>query len=292
MQRPYSNEKVKSVTVGGFLQLLAVFIFLVISQNSLVFAPSGGVEMIRNAGVSNEAERDAAIAAENVKMFFIDKYNIQLKRNVRIILTRDADEYIEAQLKEYKISKEEAKRRGRNSSASSQGTVIIQNVGHSGLVFSPGRIANISHEMVHQYQDQLTNGRGIGLEWLTEGMAGILAVQLTEDWGGKSLASYESYCMKEIGTAAVLPGLGELRTGKQWKASLDKYGASVTYRIGELAVLELQSLAGWDAFVSYYQQSNHSSDTKVIFEQNFGISLDKFESQFAEKLVRGNIIKI
>lgn len=290
MQSSYTKEKIKGVTIGGFLQLFIVFIFLILSQMSVVFAPSGGVEIIRNVGVFNEAERDAAIAVENVKMFFMDNYNLQLKGNVRIILTRDTDDYIRAQLREYKISNEEAQRRGRTSSASSQGTVIIQNVGHSGLVSNPGRIANISHEMIHQYQDQMTNRRAVGLEWLTEGMAGILAVQLTEDWGGKSLSSYKNYCMKEIGAAATLPGLAELRTGKQWKASLEKYGASITYRIAELAVLELQSLAGWDAFVSYYQHSNQASDTELLFERSFGMSLDKFESQFTEKLVRGTLL--
>lgn len=287
MQSPDAKEKAKGVTIGGFLQLLAVFTFLVLSQISLVFAPSGGVEIIRNSGVSKEVEHSAAIAVENVKAFFMDKYNVQLRRNIRIILTSDTDDYIQAQMKEHKISGEEAIRRGRTSSASSQGSVIILNAGHPRLASSPSLIATITHEVVHQFQDQLTNGRMSGSEWLTEGMAGIIAVQLTEDWGGKSLASYKKYCLKEIGSAAALPGLEELSTSKQWRASLDKYGASVTYRIAEVAVLELQSSTSWDAFVSYYQLVNQAADKGLVFERNFGVTLDNFEHQFTEKLMIG-----
>lgn len=262
MQIPDAKEKVKGVTIGG-------------------------VEIIRNDGVSKATEHDAAIAAENVKAFFMDKYNVQLRRNIHIMLTPDTDGYIQTQMKEHRLSGEEAMRRSRTSAASSQGSVIILNAGHPGLASSPSRIATIAHEMVHQFQDQLTNGRTIGLEWLTEGMAGIIAVQLTEDWGGKSLASYKKYCLKEIGSAAALPDLAELRTSKQWRASLDKYGASVTYRIAEAAVIELQSSAGWDPFVSYYQIVNQAADKGMAFERSFGTSLDNFEHRFAEKLMTG-----
>lgn len=287
MLNPGTTGKVTGVTIGGFLQLFMVFTFLVLSQISLVFAPSGGVEIIRNGSVPMEIERDAAIAAEAVKTFFMDRYNVQLRRNIRIILTPDAASYTQAQIKEHGISGEEAIRRSRTSAASSQGTIILLNAAHPGLKSSPNLIATVAHEMVHQHQAQLTNGKTVALEWLTEGMAGILAVHLTESRGGKSLAAYKNYCLQEINAAPALPDLTELRTSKQWRASLEKYGTSVTYRIAEAAAIELHASSGWDPFIAYFQLVNQTTDQEMFFAQSFGISLRNFEHHLAEKLKTG-----
>ena len=214
---------------------------------------AGSITIMTEGDIPGSAEGDAHLAAARLQQFFTRNLGMSLDRDVRIIIVADRESYVEANIREYKVSEEEAERRARTTRAWSQGRVIIQNAGDATLVKNRReRIFNIAHELVHQYQSQVSGGRHTRLEWLSEGAADAIAAKVLEEEGLQTLAEYRAQRIMVIEEADAYPSLLELDLSKNWYDALRRYGSKVTYRVADIAVLELLKQSGYKDLFRYF----------------------------------------
>lgn len=246
--------------VGVFASLCIILILL----TATVFA--GSVKIVTESDVRIETERDARFAAEKTQKFFADFLAMTLDRDVKVVIVADRDAYIDANIREYNISDSEAERRARTSRGWSQGFVIIQNAGDATLVDnSAERIMNIAHELVHQYQTQVSGGRHNQLEWLSEGSANAIAAKILELEKLQTIAEYRAQRNRTIGQASDYPSLTELDRPANWYAALRKYGTRVTYRVADIAVLELLKKHNYrDLFLFFNKIKTNDPDESFL----------------------------
>lgn len=242
-----------SRTVGRKIHAAAAAALLLVLWLLASPAWAGSIAIMTEGDVPTGAERDAQTAAVRLQQFFTRHLGMSLDRDVRIIIVADREAYVEANIREYKVSEEEAERRARTTRAWSQGRVIIQNAGDATLVRNQReRIFNIAHELVHQYQSQVSGGRHTRIEWLSEGTADAIAAKVLAEEGLQTMAEFRAQRIMVIEEADAYPSLTELDLSRRWYDALKKYGSKVTYRVADIAVLELLKQFGYGDLFAYF----------------------------------------
>ncbi|HWQ62223.1 MAG TPA: hypothetical protein VN521_07920 [Negativicutes bacterium] len=245
--------------------------------------------MATEGTIPDAAKNDAYAAADKVEKFFAANLGMSLDRDVRILIVPNRDAYIQANIRENKVTLQEAERRAKTTRAWSQGSLIIQNVGDATLNSSSERVFNIAHELVHQYQSQVSGGRHTRMEWLAEGAADAIAAKILEIEKLQTLAEYRAKRISVIKKAKKYPSVAELELAKNWYAALDKYGSRVTYRVADIAVLELLNNFDHKDLFAYFAAVK-TTDPKEAFEAVFKKPIAGFFAE-ADEVIRAEIQK-
>ena len=147
----------------------------------------------------------------------------------------------------------------------------------------PERVQLLAHELVHCVQYTFANGvRGTSEQWLREGFAEIVSMQVTERLG---LGRYRRLRETLIDPLAdVRPGtlpvpLGRLSTFPEWTAAQTRYDVPL-YAQAFVAAELLHELHGQEALVRYFQLFGSSMDKDANFRKAFGMTLEEFDREF------------
>jgi hypothetical protein len=151
----------------------------------------------------------------------------------------------------------------------------------------PAKIALLAHELGHSLQYELGGGkRGTSDQWLREGFADWLAIQMLERLDAASMVEARRVRQRELRAAGSdAPGLGDLVTFPQWVTAGARQGPAA-YALSFLAVDFLLARHGVDPVVEYFRLFAVSSDRTGNFKKAFGEDFNRFHADLAASLQR------
>ena len=145
------------------------------------------------------------------------------------------------------------------------------------------RVQLLAHELLHCVQYAMAGGvRGTSEQWLREGFAEIVAMQVMERLG---LAPYSRLREALLAPLAdVRPGtmpvrLGRLSTFPEWAAAQGRHDVPL-YSQAFVAAELLHEQHGSDAVMRYFALFASSMDKDANFAEAFGVTLDEFDRDF------------
>lgn len=145
------------------------------------------------------------------------------------------------------------------------------------------RVQLLAHELVHCVQYTFANGvRGTSEQWLREGFAEIVSLQVTERLGLGRYSRLRDTLIDSL--ADVRPGtlpvpLSRLSTFPEWAAAQTRYDVPL-YAQAFVAAELLHERHGQDALVDYFRLFGTSMDKDANFQKAFGMTLDEFDHEF------------
>lgn len=261
-----------------------VIVLTLFSIASPTTAQTNKIQISAETGVSDEAVASARLAADTSLRFFKENFNLELHRDIRILIAPNPETYAAMFMRESNINQQEADRRARKTIGWSIGDrLILQNVG---TPFKPNprrRIYNISHEIVHKFQGQECADRCSKVTWIYEGVAGVFAARVVELSGDRPLAQQKESWLHEVRKLAKRPELKELISQSDWNKGLDKYGTDPSYSLAALAVSKLIEEKGYEAIFVYFRKLKDGSP-EDSFKTAFGLDIEGFEGAFNASL--------
>ena len=148
----------------------------------------------------------------------------------------------------------------------------------------PDRVLLLAHELVHCVQYTFANGeRGTSEQWLREGFAEIVSMQVAEHLGLGRYERLRDSLLDPLGT--VRPGtmpvpFARLSTFPDWVDAQTRFDVPVYSQAFVAAELLLEQ-HGRDAIIRYFQLFGQSMDKDANFREAFGLTLDEFDREFA-----------
>lgn len=245
-------------------------------------AKQPGVEYVVGPKVTAGARADAEFAIHKTIEFFEQTYGIKLKRNIKVVLAADDAAYKAALIQETGASELEAERRVRNTVAWSSGHKVIRNTAKANDKLN--NVFKMSHEIVHQYQEQETGGAGMQLEWFAEGMADVIAAHVTDKAHLMPIDKFKETAQATVRTARSLPLLAELHSPEDFNKALETYGSGITYRSADLGVLSLVEKYGLPQLIEFLRELRKMRAPAAAFQKSFTIDIKIFEEQFTNDL--------
>ena len=145
----------------------------------------------------------------------------------------------------------------------------------------PSRIALLAHELAHTVQYELAGGRrGASEQWLREGFAEWVEVQVLTALGFTTPAAAGRIAEDRVGRAGELPSLLAMSTFSEWvRAGLDA-GTDGIYAQALLAAGVLVEEHGTPAVLEYFRSFERSDDRFGNFARAFGQDLRAFDEAF------------
>lgn len=152
----------------------------------------------------------------------------------------------------------------------------------------PSRVAMLAHEVGHSLQYEWGGGqRGASDQWLREGFAEWLALQVLERLQGTRASAMRSHYVDLLQSKTPsprdAPSLEEMVTFRQWVA-LGQRPNSTQYAQAFLSVDFLIARHGVPAVVAYFRRFARSSDRSTNFREAFGEDLRTFGAAAALQL--------
>jgi hypothetical protein len=163
-------------------------------------------------------------------------------------------------------------------------TAILVNDGLLRSARWPDRVQLLAHELVHCVQYRFANGvRGTSEQWLREGFAEIVSMQVTERLGFGRYSRMRETLLLPL--ADVRPGmlpvpLAQLSTFPEWAAAQTKFDVPV-YAQAFVAAELLHERHGAEAIIDYFRLFGTSMDKDANFREAFGMTLEEFDMEFA-----------
>jgi len=266
---------------GLFVFVMGLSLFF---MASLTTAQTNKIQISTEPGVSDEVVASARLAADSSIRFFKETFNLELHKDIRILIVPDPETYAAMLIRESKINQKEAERRVRTTFGWSIGDqLILQN---AGAPFNPNprrRIYNISHEIVHKFQRQACMDQCSKVIWIYEGVAGAFAARVVELSGDRPLAQQKESWLQEVRKLPKRPELKELISQSDWHKGLDKYGSDPCYSFAALAVSNLIEEKGYETIFVYFKKLKDSGPEES-FKKAFGIEMKGFEDEFNASL--------
>jgi len=147
----------------------------------------------------------------------------------------------------------------------------------------PDRVQLLAHELVHCVQYRFANGvRGTSEQWLREGFAEIVSMQVVERLGLGRYRRLREALLDPL--ADVRPGtlpvpLARISTFPEWAAAQGRYEVPL-YSQAFVAAELLHEQHGSEAIVRYFRLFGTSMDKDANFTQAFGMTLAQFDREF------------
>jgi hypothetical protein len=169
--------------------------------------------------------------------------------------------------------------------------VVLANEGSFHGLTWRDRVQLIAHELVHSVQYRLGGGRrGTSEQWLREGFAELVSIQVVEQLELGEAASLRAQFIGRhadflrTAAAASRPPVpfAELSTFAQWTAAQPRAGIPL-YLQAFVAAEWLVERHGPEAVVRYFSLFAASQERAGNFEQAFGCSLADFDRAFGAR---------
>ena len=267
-----------------FGSFVLIIVFLLIPFVSLTAAQTSNIQINAEPGVSDEAIASARLAVGNSFRFFRETFNLELQKDIGILIVPNPETYAAILMRESKINQKEADRRARTTFGwSIADHLIIQN---TGAPFNPNPrrlIYNMSHEIVHKFQGQECGNQCSKIMWIYEGVAGAFAARIVELSGIRPLTQQKESWLQEVRKLTQRPELKEQRSQSDWSKGLDRYGSDPAYSMAALAVSHLIEEKGYASIFDYFKKLKNGSP-EDSFKQAFGIDMKGFEDAFNASL--------
>lgn len=273
--------------LGRYL-CLSIFTVMMIAlcYQPVQAAPQSKIQIIVEDGVPQAFSDDIKKAVTDMEKFYKEKYNIEFKRDVRIVITPNKEAYTVARMREGGETREKAERHAKFASGNSfdATNTIVLNGGHALMASSTAkRVKTTIHELTHQVQAQLSNERQseVGHMWLSEGSANSLAFRVM-DYSGFSTVKQEriDWFKNVINKAKKIPRPEELLTREEWLTAMDnKYNA---YGVGtSMSEFLIDQCGGPDCLITYYKVLKNNDKDKA-FKKAFGMTYEQFLTKYTE----------
>lgn len=145
------------------------------------------------------------------------------------------------------------------------------------------RVQLLAHELLHCVQYTFANGvRGTSEQWLREGFAEIVSMQVMEHLGLARYSRLREVLLEPL--AGVRRGtlpvpLARLSTFPDWAAAQGRYDVPL-YTQAFVAAELLHEQHGTEAILDYFKRFGSSMDKDANFAAAFGLTLDEFDREF------------
>ncbi len=237
----------------------------------------GGIDLIADQFVSNEAKDQARLAVNTTLKFFHNTYGLSLEKDVQVYLVTDRTAYKRALKRWYDMNEAEAAHRAQKSAGTAGDATIVVDVGD--IRSREAQLFCLCHEIVHQFQGQASRGRTGSIMWVAEGVAEALAAQILATAGVTGGTDYQNRCLSILKKATSRPRLENLHTLQDWFAAIEAHGSMVTYGTATVAVLALVQRHGYEPLFIYFRALNQASPEDAFY-QAFGVKVSSFERDF------------
>lgn len=268
---------------------LSVFVgLLVIVNPGIVHAKAqmqSKISIIVEEGVPEAFSNDVIKSVAYMEKFYKEKYNLVIKRPVRIVITPDKEAYTIARMREGGETREKAERHAKFASGNSfdQTNTIVLNGGHALMASSSEkRVKTTIHELTHQVQAQLSKERqsDVGHMWLSEGSANSIAFRVMEYAGFSTVEKERIDWLKNVrNPAKEIPAPEEVLYKDEWLKLMDK-----KYNCYGLATNMTEFLidkSSFDHLITYYKLLK-DNDKNISFKKAFGMTYDQFLADYNE----------
>lgn len=276
-----------------FLLVLAILgLYLTLEPPLLIVADvppvPGNVEIIAKPGVTAYETQIARRAVAFTVQVLEETNGMRLKHQVKLTLVPDLAAYLAVLVQDEGLDKNTALFQATQSAGSSRENRVIVNMG--GIERYHDAIFVVAHELTHQYQTEAL-GDWSRLNWLTEGMADVVAARVVEVNSGAEpgerrnpMRQYREAWLKAVADAKRRPALAALDTRADWIQAVQQYGPVIAYRISSLAVFQLIDTSGFSTFARYLELRGKGMQAEAAFEAAFGKTLDTFITEYPRLL--------
>lgn len=265
--------------------LLASLLFGgVLISNS--FGAGSSVDLICDQEVPSQTKENFQKAFDAANKL-LTKYKIVLSNPITImVITNDAEKYIQALMFYYNISRAQAEKKAKYSggvSSTEKSIIIIRWIptrqstgqGTSYPVNNPEEgFRALPHEFFHQVQNQYSR---IHTEnWLEEGFAELFRLMVFETAGIRSVTDSVQLAEKAIRRATKIPDTRQLASCDHttW-GSLNEQKYPV-YPMAALMAYRLVGDNGFEKVILFYQLLHNGSDSDKAFITAFGVQMSDF----------------
>lgn len=263
-------------TVVSCLTLMAGACAQTLGEPRFVPVPAAGHHIVQADGIRDYPAALAAVAD-------VFERDFQLPRpQVTVVLFPNRRSFEEGLLT-IGYAPEFARQSARAFRAIGGATGVLVNDGALRGARWPDRVQLLAHELVHCVQYHFANGvRGTSEQWLREGFAEIVSMQIVERLGLGRYSRLRETLLDPL--ADVRPGtlpvpLARLSTFPDWTAAQGRYEVPL-YSQAFVAAELLHEQHGAEAIVRYFGLFGTSMDKDANFTQAFGMTLEQFDREF------------
>lgn len=247
-----------------------------------------GIEIVAKPGVSSYdvsiVQRTVCLATKLLE----ENYSLVRGQDIKIILVPDAFSYSATLQREENLSSDTSLYLASHSFGATNNNYIVINVG--GISGYNDTLFVTAHELTHQYQ-MAEAGQWNRLNWLMEGMADMVAAQVvnlnTVNHGESEVDRYRLTWLNVLRSTQNKPNLKKLDTRQDWLIHFQNNGP-VTYRMADLAVLNLADSRESTNFKTYMNTLREGVDAEQAFQSAFGVTCSAYTQEY-ENWIANNL---
>ncbi len=275
MRQSVWRKSILSFAVAAFFLLASPAIAI----GAIRVSSENGVDAVMLADVQRTALLFNQVLQEDMKL--------ELTRDVNVILCSNRENYAAVLQREFKMKPDKAAREAAltGGMSSDRLQIVALNGGSTIMRSAQGRASDAGHELFHQLQAQLANGKnGKAMNWLKEGTADVIGARIAERSGYQSM---EKWKLDRINTLRNAPN--HAAAAELLHSNLDKWATMVEqkkypYQMSDLMVFYLlrqqPGSKGYEAIAEYFRLVGNLNDGDKAFEQAFNVSINQFLSDF------------
>ncbi|WP_346355377.1 hypothetical protein [Azotosporobacter soli] len=275
MRQSVLRKSIVRFAMAAFL----LFASPAIALGAIRVLPENGADAAMLADVQKTALLFNQVLQEDMKL--------ELTRDVTLIVCPSRENYAAVLQREFKMKPDKAAREAAltGGMSSDRFQVVALNGGSTIMRSAQGRASDAGHELFHQLQAQLANGKnGKAMNWLKEGTADLIGARIAERSGYQSM---EKWKLDRINTLRNAPN--HAVAAELLHSNLDKWATMMEqkkypYQMSDLMVFYLLKQQpgnkGYEAIAEYFRLVGTLSDGDKAFEQAFDVSINQFLSDF------------
>ncbi len=282
-------QKRKALGCFGVSILLILLVVLASTFFSMHSRGTGNIQVLSEGDVDAEMLGDVHIAADSFNDIMQKDLQVHLSDDVKVYAAQSSKAYETILVREFHMSAEDAARVAKISGGWTSGRTHITALnGAAGVMDGANeRINTTGHELFHQLQYELSNGKDTdekALFWLEEGSADYIGAHIAEKAGKQSLEKWQLDRINEMRSLQHYAAPQELQhcTLEQRKMLMEQ--KKHAYQISDLMVIYLLSQEPPEQrylkLVQYFRELGQTGDGEKAFEKTFNRSVQRFLEDF------------
>lgn len=252
---------------------------------------TGQITVETSGAVPAATRQDVEKAAKGFAAFCEKNLQVKLERDVHIIVAADRQGYENLLVKKMEMESAEARNKAQYTTGQASGAkaLCVLNGDKDGLKESDDRLSTTAHELFHQLQYQLSDGRNgyeKSLFWLEEGSADYVGAQVAAELGERSLEKWFLDAKFTVQNSRKVANVMDVqRTTEAERTQLMNTQVN-TYGLSDLMTWYLLKTyaAGQEnaKLVEYYQRLGQGEKAEAALQNTFGVALDGFLAAFVD----------
>ena len=252
---------------------------------------TGQITVETSGAVPAATRQDVEKAAKGFAAFCEKNFQVKLERDVHIIVAADRQGYENLLVKKMEMESAEARNKAQYTTGQASGAkaLCVLNGDKDGLKESDDRLSTTAHELFHQLQYQLSDGRNgyeKSLFWLEEGSADYVGAQVAAELGERSLEKWFLDAKFTVQNSRKVANVMDVqRTTEAERTQLMNTQVN-TYGLSDLMTWYLLKTyaAGQEnaKLVEYYQRLGQGEKAEAALQNTFGVALDGFLAAFVD----------